>query len=50
MKGFFLAVLLASVTLSGCAQLQSADAGATGIETQRPQPRSSSDIGSLGLF
>lgn len=50
MKGLLMAVLLASAALSGCAQLQTADAGASGIETQRPQPKSSSDIGNLGLF
>ena len=53
MKRLILALSLATVALSGCAQLkewyhdQSATAGASGIEDTRPYPKSSSD---LGLF
>jgi hypothetical protein len=51
MKRLILAVALAAGTaLAGCAQLkeiskQNADAGATGVEQQRPYPKSSSDMG-----
>jgi len=50
MKRLFLALSLATVALSGCAQLKewyhdaNADAGASGIEQPRPYPRSSSNI------
>jgi hypothetical protein len=52
MKPLILSLVLAGAALSGCAQLQgafaeNADAGATGVENQRPYPKSSSD---LGLF
>jgi hypothetical protein len=52
MKRLILSLAVASAVLSGCAQLQgafaqNADAGATGVENQRPYPKSSSD---LGLF
>ena len=50
MKRLVLALALATAALSGCAQLKewyhdaSADAGASGIEAQRPYPSSSSNI------
>jgi len=50
MKRLILALSLAAVALSGCAQLKewyntaNADAGASGIEQVRPYPRSSSNI------
>lgn len=52
MKRLILSLAVAGAALSGCAQLQgafaqNADAGATGVESQRPYPKSSSD---LGLF
>lgn len=53
MKRLILAFALASTALAGCAQLkeafndQQADAGASGVEDNRPYPKSSSD---LGLF
>jgi hypothetical protein len=53
MKRLIVALSLAAAALSGCAQLKEAfnqtDApgGASGIEEQRPYPKSSSD---LGLF
>jgi len=53
MKRLILTLVLAGAALSGCAQLreafdpQAAHAGATGVEQQRPYPKSSSD---LGLF
>jgi hypothetical protein len=52
MKRLILALALVGGALSGCAQLkeaftESADAGATRVEDQRPYPKSSSD---LGLF
>jgi hypothetical protein len=52
MKFLILSLALAGAALSGCAQLgaaftESADAGATKVEDQRPYPKSSSD---LGLF
>jgi hypothetical protein len=52
MKRLILSLALASTALAGCAQLdaaftESADAGATKFEDQRPYPKSSSD---LGLF
>ena len=52
MKRLILPLVLAGAALSGCAQLdaaftESAYAGATKVEDQRPYPKSSSD---LGLF
>ena len=52
MKHLILALALAGAALSACAQLdaastESAYAGATRVEDQRPYPKSSSD---LGLF
>lgn len=54
MKRLILTLVLAGAALSGCAQLreafddsQAAHAGATGVDQQRPYPKSSSD---LGLF
>jgi hypothetical protein len=53
MKRLVLALSLAAVALSGCAQLKNAfnetqaEGGATRAETQSPYPKSSS---SLGLF
>jgi hypothetical protein len=52
MKRLILSLALAGAALSGCAQLdpvstESAYAGATKVEDQRPFPKSSSD---LGLF
>ena len=52
MKRLILALTLAGAALSGCAQLdaaftESAYAGATKAEDQRPYPKSSSN---LGLF
>jgi hypothetical protein len=51
MKRLVLVLALATAALSGCAQLKewyhhdaSADAGASGIEAQRPYPSSSSNI------
>lgn len=52
MKRLILALSLAAVALSGCAQLKewyqdanaNADAGASGIEQVRPYPSSSSNI------
>lgn len=51
MKRLLLALSLATVALSGCAQLRewvhdaNAHGGASGIEAQRPYPKSSSDMG-----
>jgi hypothetical protein len=53
MKRLILALSLATVALSGCAQLKDwyrdaqAAQGATSVEESRPYPKSSSD---LGLF
>lgn len=48
MKRILLSILLAAATLAGCAQLQpQAEGGASAYPTQRPFPKSSSD---LGLF
>jgi hypothetical protein len=50
MKRLLLALSLAAVALSGCAQLRewsqdaNADAGATAREENRPYPKSSSDF------
>jgi hypothetical protein len=49
MKPVLIAVALACAALTGCAQLKNplaegADAGATGLENQRPYPKSSSDL------
>lgn len=53
MKRLIVTLSLAAAVLSGCAELKNAftetqaEGGATGAETQRPYPKSSSD---LGLF
>jgi hypothetical protein len=56
MKRLILVLALAATALSGCAQLKEwyhdaeaqSHAGASGIEEQRPYPKSSSDLG-LGI-
>ena len=51
MKHLILALALSGSALTGCAQLKEAfnnpgaDAGATGVEDQRPYPKSSSELG-----
>jgi hypothetical protein len=50
MKRLMLALALAATALAGCAELKNvlhdnADAGASGVEDQRPYPKSSSDLG-----
>ena len=53
MKRLILVLSLATVALSGCAQLKdwyydtdaNAPAGASGVEETRPYPKSSSDLG-----
>jgi hypothetical protein len=53
MKRLILALSLATVALSGCAQLKdwyqdanaNATAGASGVEDTRPYPKSSSNMG-----
>jgi hypothetical protein len=51
MKRLIIALALAGSTLTGCAQLkdafnsEGAESGATGVEDQRPYPKSSSELG-----
>jgi len=49
MKHLILVLALAGSALTGCAQLKEAfnnpGAGATGVENQRPYPKSSSELG-----
>ena len=50
MKHLILVLALSGSALTGCAQLKEAfkpgaDAGATGVEDQRPYPKSSSELG-----
>ena len=52
MKRLIPALSLAGAALSGCAELKSAfqpdaHSGASGLEGQRPYPKSSSDLGLL---
>jgi hypothetical protein len=51
MKHLIIALALGASTLAGCAQLKDAfnsdgaESGATGVEDQRPYPKSSSELG-----